>query len=130
MISWFKKNPSKQYLIQAKSERAVADPTFINWPYERHYAEYAELQEIAKLVCYPYWNFSRFQADKPFAVLDGFNMGVRAWDNILTVLPEFNRSQQAWEYNWKSYLTKIDKKFMRSQDTVNVCSSKWHLLKN
>lgn len=126
MAEWFNNNPHKQYLIAAKSERVSIDPTFANWHYSRHYAEYAEIQEIAKLVCYPYWDFNRFQADKPFAVLDGFNLGMRAWDNILTVLPEFDRVQSAWQYHWISYLDKIDPKFMRSKDTVNVIKSRWH----
>jgi hypothetical protein len=129
MKEWFIANPTKQYLIQAKSERALLDPTFTSWPYEHHYAEYAQIAEIAKLVCYPYWDFSRFQADKPFAVLDGFKMGTRAWDNILTAIPEFNRIQQAWQYHWTSYLNKIDAKFMRSHDTVAVIKSRWHKIK-
>lgn len=128
MAEWFERNPHKQYLIAAKSERMAKDPSFINWHYSKHYAEYAEVQEIAKLVCYPYWDFNRFQADKPFAVLDGFSLGTRAWDNILTVLPDFNRVQSAWQYHWTSYLDKIDSKFMRSKDTVNVMKSRWHLL--
>ena len=129
MIEWFKLHPHKQYLILAKSERTKEDPAFNNWPYSRHYSEWAETQEIAKLVCYPYWDFNRFQADKPFSKFEGFNMGTRAWDNILTVLPSFSRSQQAWEYHWLSYLQKIDPKLMRSKDTVGVLKSKWHLLR-
>lgn len=130
MVEWFKQNPQKQYLIAAKSERASADPTFPHWHYSKHFAEFTEIQEIAKLVCYPYWDFNRFQAAKSFAVLDGFSMGVRPWDNILTVLPDFNRVQSAWQYHWTSYLDKIDSKFMRSKDTVGVVRSRWHLLFN
>lgn len=129
MAEWFEAHSDLMYLVRARSERIKDDPTFPNWPYEKHYAEYARVAEIAKLVCYPYWDFSRFQADKPFAVLDGFKMGTRAWDNILTVLPTFDRVQKTWEYHWKSYLKIIDSKFMRSKDTVAVIRSKWHLLK-
>jgi hypothetical protein len=128
MIEWFKRNPHKQYLILAKSERQELDPTFANWAYSQHYAEYSEIQEIAKLVCYPYWDFNRFQAAKPFSVLDGFAMGTRAWDNILTVLPDFDRVQLAWKHHWTSYLQKIDPKFMFSKDTVGIMKSKWHFL--
>lgn len=128
MVEWYKKNPSKQYLITAKSERQLTDPSINNWSYDKHYQEYHEICEIVKLVCYPNWDFNRFQADKPFAVLDGFKLGTRAWDNILTVLPNFERIQQHWAYHWKSYLDKIDMKFMRSQDTVLVCQTKWHYL--
>ena len=128
MIDWFKRNPHKQYVILAKSERQELDPTFANRTYSQHYAEYAEIQEIAKLVCYPYWDFNRFQAAKPFSVLDGFAMGTRAWDNILTVLPDFDRVQSAWKHHWTSYLQKIDPKFMFSKDTVGIMKSKWHFL--
>jgi hypothetical protein len=126
MVSWFKQNPTKQYLVQARSERS----DYANLSYSQQYTEYHEISEIAKLVCYPYWDFRRFQAAKPFSQLDNLAMGVRAWDNILSVLPNFQRSQQAWEYNWKSYLSKIDKRFLRSDDTVMVCKSKWHFVCN
>lgn len=128
MIEWFKENPLKQYLIATKEERVLADPTFKNWPYEKHYLEYAEIAEICKLVCYPHWDFLRFQAEKPFSQLKGLPLGVRAWDNILTALPDFNKVQQAWEYHWKSYLKKINLKFMRSYDTVAVSKSKFYLI--
>ena len=127
---WYDLHPEKQYLIKAKSERMIIDPTLPNWPYQVHYAEWAETQEIFKSVCYPYWDFNRFQADKPFAVLHGLQMGVRAWDNILTTLPDFDRVQKRWAYNWKSYLKLIDqKKFMRNRDTVNSIRSRWHLIR-
>ena len=129
MKRYFENNPNKIYLIQSLSERALIDPTFNARKYYDYYTEYAHVAEIAKLVCYPYWDFNRFQADKPFAVLDGFKMGTRAWDNVLTKIPDFNRVQQAWEYHWKSYLKQIDMKFMRNQDTVNVCKTIWHLIK-
>tara|TARA_R110000868_G_scaffold364263_2_gene627124 strand:- start:242 stop:1414 length:1173 start_codon:yes stop_codon:yes gene_type:complete len=128
MVEWYKKNPTKQYLITAYSERLLANPSMINWSYDTHYQEYHEICEIVKLVCYPNWDFNRFQAAKPFSKLDNLPMGVRAWDNILTVLPNFERIQQHWTYHWKSYLEKIDMKFMRSQDTVLVCKTKWHYL--
>lgn len=126
---WYELHPEKQFLITAKSLRAAADPTYNNWPYEKHYAEWSEAAEIFKLVCYPYWKFDRFQADKPFAVLDGFKMGTRAWDNILTAIPDFHRAQQRWEYQWKSYLKLINPALMRNQDTVGVVKSRWHLIR-
>jgi hypothetical protein len=126
MKRYFEINAAKTYLVQAPSERAKLDPSYTTRGYEKHYLDFAQVNEISKLVCYPYWDFNRFQADKPFAVLDGFKMGTRAWDNILTEITGFDRVQQAWEYHWKSYLTQIDMRFMRNQDTVNVCKTKWH----
>jgi len=126
MKCYFEINSTKAYLVQAPSERIKVDPAFVNMSYEHHYLEYAQVAEIAKLVCYPYWDFNRFQADKPFAVLDGFKLGTRAWDNILTKVPDFERVQQAWQYHWKSYLNQIDMRFMRNQDTLSVCKTMWH----
>lgn len=126
MKRYFEINKSKAYLVQAQSERTQLDPTYKYWSHEKHYIEFSQVAEIAKLVCYPYWDFNRFQADKPFAILDGFKMGTRAWDNILTRVPDFERAQQSWEYHWKSYLSQLDMRFMRSQDTVTVCKTRWH----
>lgn len=126
MCKWFMSHPDKQYLIKAKSERELEDPSFMHWPYDKHYDEFHQLSEIFKLVCYPYWDFNRFQAAKPFSQISNLPMGVRAWDNILQVVPEFAIVQQKWEYLWKSYLTKIDNKFMRNRDTVTVFKTKFH----
>ena len=130
MKRYFKINNTKAYLVQATSDRIKVDPSFVNMSYKHHYLEYTQVTEIAKLVCYPYWDFNRFQADKPFAILDGFKLGTRAWDNILTEVPDFERIQQAWQYHWKSYLNQIDMRFMRNQDTLSVCKTKWHYLCN
>lgn len=119
---YYEINKNLQYLIQAPSERRIE---IKNFTYDDYYREFTIRAEISKLVCYPYWDFSRFQADKPFAKLHGFKMGTRAWDNVLTVIPEFDRVQKSWEYHWKSYLKQIDMKFMRNRDTVNVIKTKW-----
>jgi hypothetical protein len=122
---WFLAHPEKQYLILDNDEKVKLAATRTQ---REFYAEFSEFAEIFKLVCYPYWDFSRFQADKPFAVLEGFKMGARAWDNILTALPDFHRAQQRWEYNWKSYLSLIDKTYLRNQDTLGIRKSKAHLI--
>jgi hypothetical protein len=66
--------------------------------------------------------------NNPFLHLDDLPMGVRAWDNILTVVPRFDRVQQAWEYHWKSYLSVIDSTFLRNNDTFNAMRTKPHRL--
>lgn len=129
MKQYFINNKDKKYLVQAPSERAITDPTYKSWPWQKHYAELAQVAEISKLVCYPNWNFDRFQADKPYAILDGFKMGLRGWDNILSHIPSFSYTQQVWEYHWNSYLPNIDKKFLRfgtSSDTFAACKTIWH----
>lgn len=123
---YYESRPLLRHLVKSRGERLLTEPSFRNFTYADYMREYNQLCEIYKLVCYPYWTFDRFQADKPFVLLDGFKMGTRAWDNILTNLPNFDRAQQSWEYLWKSYLGQIDMKFMRNQDTFTTVRSKWH----
>lgn len=120
--NFYENNKNLQYLIQAKSERSCE---IRNFTYNDFYKEFAMRAEIFKLVCYPHWDFNRFQADKPFAKLDGFKMGTRAWDNILTCVPNFDRIQQSWEYYWKTYLKEININLMRNQDTFSAVRTRW-----
>jgi hypothetical protein len=128
VAEWYMAHPEKIYLVRNKKFRRANEPGYNDMTYQQHYAEYEEIAEIVKKVCYPHWNFDRFQAAKPFSQLDNLALGVRAWDNILTALPSFDRAQQAWEHHWKSYLEKIDPKLMRSRDTVAVCRSRYYEL--
>lgn len=95
------------------------------------YQRLSTFAEHFKFVCYPYWDFNRFQADKPFSVADGLKPGVRAWDNILLkALPEFDRTQQRWEYLWNSYKGLIRKDLLvNNQDTARAVFTKWHEIK-
>lgn len=124
--NWFQSHPEKEYLVRALPERILENPGLANRNYSEVYRELSQVYEIIKLVCYPYWDFSRFQADKPYAVLEGFKMGTRAWDNILTALPNFDRVQQKWEYNWRSYLSMMTKRCLRNQDTLALLRTKGH----
>jgi hypothetical protein len=103
------------------------------YPHTIHDSSYDDLHnywEVFKSICYPHWDFSRFQAEKPFSVLSGLPVGVRAWDNILIKsIPDFKKIQQKWQYLWKSYHTMLDTKFLLNQDTVDVIFTKWHKLK-
>jgi hypothetical protein len=128
VAEWYIAHPEKLYLVRNKKFRFRNEAGYNQMTHQQHYAEYDEIAEIVKQVCYPDWDFNKFQAAKPFSQLDNLQMGVRAWDNILTVLPTFNRTQQAWEYHWKSYLDKINPRFMRSRDTVAVCRSRYYEL--
>ena len=128
VAEWYTAHPEKLYLVRDKKFRFRNEDGYNQMTHQQRYAEYEEIAEIVKRVCYPDWDFNKFQAAKPFSQLDNLQMGVRAWDNILTVLPTFGRAQQAWEYHWKSYLDKINPRFMRNRDTVAVCRSRYYEL--
>ena len=128
LIKWYEANPNHLYLVRSRIDRTAENPAIANFTHRQNMDEYHQKAEIAKLVCYPYWDFSRFQAEKPFSILDNLQLGVRAWDNILTTLPGWQRAQQAWEYHWSSYLDSIDISKMRSKDTVPVVVSMYYLI--
>jgi hypothetical protein len=123
---YFEKRPDLFYMCVPVEHRKNFYPNTLSnyW-----YTDFHNYAEVFKTVCYPYWDFKRFQADKPFSVTQGLPVGVRAWDNILTnTLPDFNRTQQKWEYLWNSYQSAIDTKFLASRDLVRVVWTKWHKL--
>ena len=128
LIQWYNRNPDSESLVLSLHELVKLYPDLNQWTSDDFYRRYHDTSEIVKLVCYPHWDFNRFQADKPFSKLDNLPMGVRAWDNILTKIPDFNRVQQCWEYHWKSYLNLIDKDHLRNQDTFAVYRTKYHPL--
>jgi len=120
-----------QYKRNPNTKKFVRD---LQLEYHDWYIDFHEASETHKLVCYPYWDFNRFQADKPwiFSTISKLPMGVRSWDNILTKgLTEFGRVQNKWEYIWKSYLPLIDERFLfpNVQDTVKPLYTKWHEIK-
>lgn len=128
LIQWYNRNPKEQQLVTSVFDLEKTDPSVKKWTNDEHYRRYHMASEIVKLVCYPYWDFNRFQAEKPFSQLDNLPMGMRAWDNILSALPDIEIIQQAWTYHWKSYFEMIDHANLRSKDTFAVFNSKYHPL--
>jgi hypothetical protein len=131
LAKWYDAHPEYLYLVKSRPDRIAENPAFAKFTHKQKMVEFHQMAEIAKLVCYPHWDFGRFQAEKPFSQLDGFKLGVRAWDNILITLPGWERAQQAWEYHWTSYLDSIDSTDitkMRSKDTVAAIRSKQYNL--
>lgn len=126
MLQYYQLNPSAFYMSIPLNQRKLNYPDKVGVDWYKEFHDYAEL---FKLVCYPYWDFNRFQAAKPFSVNTGLPAGVRAWDNILVkALPGFERTQQRWEHIWKSYNSLIDSQYLKGQDTAAAIYTKWHKL--
>lgn len=128
LADWYNKHPDLFPYVSSLSDLAKYNSDIQNWFKDNQYRRYHNYAEHVKLACYPHWDTNRFQAEKPFSQLDNLPMGVRAWDNILTKLPNFDRVQQTWEYHWKSYLNKINREHLRNQDTFAVFRSRYHHL--
>lgn len=122
LAKWFKIYKENKFLIEAKSKRKDIN----NFTFRDHFDEYHNYCEIVKTVCYPNWNFNRFQAGKPMP-RDDILCGLKLWDNILLNTETFNKSHQSYIYHWNSYLNLIDQKYLRGGEPI-AFKTKWHYL--
>jgi hypothetical protein len=99
LFLWFKANPDKQEFLN------INDDYFI-------------CSEITKQVCYPYWDFKRFQAAKPL----GFRKDKDFWFYDHS---EFSPLVDRWQYYYQSQLDNINKKYLKLDDQGNPVSYKW-----
>jgi hypothetical protein len=99
LFLWFKANPDKQDFLN------INDDYFI-------------CSEITKQVCYPYWDFKRFQAAKPL----GFRKDKDFWfyDHA-----EFSPLVDRWQYYYQSQLDNISKDYLKLDNQGNPVSYKW-----
>jgi hypothetical protein len=128
LMNYYRNNPDKQYLITTKSQRT--EPDYKQWPIHKHFAEFEIMASIVKLVCYPYWDFSRFQASKPTPNSLGLPLpaGFKQWDSIMLGIDEFNKMSDVWQYHWKSYADKINNIWLRQGQEHVALKTKWHYL--
>ena len=117
----------KQYLIRAKSQRT--EPEFKQWPMHKHFQEFETMENIVKLVCYPDWDFTRFQASKP-NLFNSISLpaGFKQWDSIMLGIDEFTKMSSIWQYHWRSYSDKINSTWLREGQEHLPLKSKWHYL--
>ena len=99
LFLWLKSNPDKIHLINTVE----------------HYEIFSE---IIKDVCYPYWDFSRFQAVKP----SGFRKDKDFWFYDHT---EFTPLIDRWQHYYQSQFDNIDKKFLFLDPNGNPNAYKW-----
>lgn len=123
IAKYFKSLKEKQFLIQAKSKR----PNLNKLSLKDFFNEYHAYCEIAKSICYPYWDFNRFQAGKPIPGDNKIPYGLKLWDNILINTDLLKRSYQSYLYHWDSYLNVIDSKYIREGEPIAL-KTKWHYL--
>jgi hypothetical protein len=99
MYLYFKVNPQTAPVLPYVRRRMIGGES-------NAYNGSAVRYHIAKSVCFPEWDFSRFQAEKP-------KMGPRKdKDFWFYNHQEFRPMVERWEYYYKSQLDNIDKKFL------------------
>ena len=96
---WFKSHPDKVQFINTSQHYFICG-------------------EIIKEVCYPYWDFDRFQADKPDATKK--NKDFWFYDH-----PEFDSIVDRWQHHHRSQLDNIHKDYLHLDPNGNPNSYKW-----
>jgi hypothetical protein len=99
LFLWFKANPSKQDFLDIREDYFITS-------------------EITKSVCYPYWDFSRFQAAKPL----GFRKDKDFW---FYEHQEFSSLVDRWQYYYNSQLDNINKDYLKLDNSGKPISYKW-----
>jgi hypothetical protein len=96
---WFKARPDKIQFIDTSQHYPICS-------------------EIIKEVCYPYWNFNRFQASKPDVTKK--NKDFWFYDHS-----EFQPIVDRWQHYHRSQLDNIDKEYLNLDPNGNPTSYKW-----
>jgi hypothetical protein len=99
LFLWFKARPDKIQFINTKNHYSICS-------------------EIVKDVCYPYWDFKRFQAGKPL----GFRKDKDFWFYDHS---EFSPLVDRWQYYYQSQLDNINKDYLTLDNDSNPISYKW-----
>jgi hypothetical protein len=96
---WFKSRPDKVQFINTSQHYSICG-------------------EIIKEVCYPHWNFNRFQADKP-------DVSKKNKDFWFYDHPEFNSIVDRWQHYHRNQLDDIHKDYLNLDPNGNPNSYKW-----
>jgi hypothetical protein len=96
---WFKSRPDKVQFINTSQHYSICS-------------------EIIKEVCYPHWNFNRFQADKP-------DVSKKNKDFWFYDHPEFNSIVDRWQHYHRNQLDNIHKDYLNLDPNGNPNSYKW-----
>lgn len=112
---FYKNNPQEQYLIYNKGNfNGLSKENILlllaDMPYKR--------DQIIKKVCYPYWNFNKFQAAKDLEISIQVRTG-KPQDWVFWEHHETKSIQDKWNYHVKSYLNGVHSDFLNFDKSGN-----------
>jgi hypothetical protein len=90
-----------------------------------HMKLFEESSDFIRSVIYPDWNFAKFQAFKPMPVpeFDG-----KQKDYWLECRPEMIKMKEVWRHHWKSYIDKVDPKWLHENKEFRKARTRLHYL--
>lgn len=119
IYEWYKCNPDKRKIIRSSH----SEPEKKNWDAVAFNKNFEVSANIVRQVVYPDWDFNKFQADKPVPIA---NFDGKQKDYWLEIRPEMQNIKQVWRYYWKSYIDKIDPKYLRPNKELDVSRTMYH----
>lgn len=103
VLSYYKNLPEKLPLIASAHTRPPG------WSYQQVYQVSYQQESEERIVLYPDWDMSKFQASK--STPDGsLPPGFRSNDKFLLSLPEFREASDKWGHHWREVFSPADRK--------------------
>jgi hypothetical protein len=124
VFQFYKKNPQYRHKIQSYG----SIPNLEKWTVKDYFLKAQSESDIAKMIIYPEWNWTRFQAEKP---IPGPDLMMSQKDIWLETLPIMSKYREIWYHYYKSYTNKIDKSLkLLNTDHIKPIQSIWYTLGN
>lgn len=124
VFNYYKNNPQHRQKILSYG----SIPDIANWKIKDFFSKFQSKNDIAKMVIYPNWDLSRFQAEKP---IPGPDLLMSQKDIWLEKLPIMSKYREIWYHHWQAYNNKIDGRFkLLNTEHMKPLQSKWYFLGN
>lgn len=121
VFQWYKNNKQNRNIITSYHN----SPEKFKWDDRQTAKNFQDSISIIRSIIYPDWDQRKFQADKPvpLAEFDG-----KQKDFWLETRPEMQEIKKVWKYYWKSYIDKIDQKYMNVNKELKISRSRYYYL--
>lgn len=124
VFQFYKRNPQYRHKIQSYGSILNLE----KWTVKDYFLKAQSESDIAKMIIYPEWNWTRFQAEKP---IPGPDLMMSQKDIWLETLPIMSKYREIWYHYYKSYTNKIDKSLkLLNTDHIKPIQSIWYPLGN
>ena len=127
IFTWYKSNSAFRTLIKAPSEQSKIK----EWTLPVWYTNLEDKTSLTKMIIYPDWDFSRFQALKPVPMVTTLENSASPKDIWLEKHLPMYKLKQEWAYHWKSYAQAISPEYlMPGTNQPRSIHSRWFYLGN
>lgn len=121
VYQWQKMYSEKKELILT----GYRDPLKREQEVAKHLSTFEELTDIVRSIIYPDWSFAKFQAFKPVPIKEFDGKQKDFW---LETRSEMIDMKHVWRHYWRSYMDKIDPKYLHENKEFKISRTQLHYL--